>query len=78
MELEKGIYPVEDGSHYGEILYRYTDLEEAKRDYKNQTGEELDVENLQTTRVEAVDNGDGFTFSWEKEGVGELSMMCIY
>ena len=73
----KGIYPVDDGSHYGEILYGYTDLEEAKRDYEEETGEELDVENCQFVDVEAFDDRGHLYFSWKGEK-GRPSIVNIY
>lgn len=72
-EFEKGIYPVDDGSHYGEILFGYSDIEEAKKDYKELTGEDLDVENVSYVNVEQVGEG----FSWENQDKGIPSIICI-
>ena len=78
IKIEKGIYPVEDGSHYGEVLYGYTDIEEAKKDYKELTGEDLDVDNIQELNVEVVEKeGEEFGFSWENQEKGIPSMICI-
>lgn len=78
--LEKGIYPVDSGSSYGEVLYGYTDIEEAKKDYKNETGEELDVENCQHINVMAIEDEKGTRFSWtaEDQAEGKPSIICIY
>lgn len=76
-KVEKGIYPVEDGNHYGEVLFGYTDMEEAKNAYKEQTGEDLDVENCQEVNVEVIEKGEEFGFSWEA-GTGTPSIICIY
>ena len=70
---KKGIYPVEDSSHYGEVLYGYSDLEEAKKDYKEQTGEDLNAEIAQFVNVEETENG----FSWVDQDKGIPSIICI-
>ena len=33
-KIKKEIFPIDNGSQYGEILYGYTDIEEAKKDNK--------------------------------------------
>lgn len=76
--MEKCIYPVEDGCHYGEVLYGYTDLEEAKKDYKELTGEDLDVDNIQHVNVEILGPDDNITLSWADQEKGVPSMLCIY
>lgn len=71
--LNKGIYPLEEG----EVLYGYTDIEEAKRDYKELTGEELDVENCQELKVMAFENDNGTYFTWKDQSEGEPSLVLL-
>lgn len=74
---QKGIYPVDSGSYYGEVLYGYTDIEEAKKHYKEITGEELDVENCSFLNVEMIEEADELKFSWENQEKGIPSIICI-
>lgn len=78
MEMENGIYPVEDGCNCGDILYGYTDLEEATRDYKKLTGEELDTENIRFLNVDIIVDGDEYIFSWLDQDKGIPSIINIY
>ncbi len=79
-KIEKFIYPVEGGSSYGEVLYGYDDIEEAKKDYKEETGEDLDVDNCQFLNVELIegDENEDIKFSWQDQTKGIPSIVNIY
>lgn len=57
--IKKEILPFDEGNFCGELLYGYTNITEAKKDYKKQTGEELDKDILQKVRVLKFKKADG-------------------
>ncbi len=49
--IKKEILPIDENNFCGDLLLGYTNIKEAKRDYKKLTGEELDMDLIQKVRV---------------------------
>lgn len=79
-ETKKFIYPIDGGCSYGEVLFGYTDIEEAKKDYKELTGEDLDVDNCQFLNVELIEGKEGeeVKLSWKDQTKGVPSIVNMY